>query len=126
MLASSSDDSILKADSSASASSDLIPDTIDNCPNTPNLPQQNSDTDLLGDACDPDDDNDFSLDDADCAPTNAAINPSATEICDGIDNNCDLQVDEGFLDTDSDGTANCVDADDDNDLIPDVLIIVRR
>jgi len=32
---------------------------------------------------------------ADCDDTNAAINPNATVTCDGIDNNCDGQVDAG-------------------------------
>jgi len=41
------------------------------------------------------------------------------EQCDGIDNNCDTFVDEGFPDTDMDGDADCVDDDDDDDGIPD-------
>ena len=43
----------------------------------------------------------------------------AQEECDGLDNNCDNVVDEGFTDTDSDGQADCVDNDDDNDGIED-------
>ncbi|NNV57687.1 MopE-related protein, partial [Limnovirga soli] len=50
----------------------------------------------------------------------AAINPGATEVCDGIDNNCNGQTDEGFTDTDSDAIADCVDTDDDADGTPDV------
>ena len=38
-------------------------------------------------------------DKTDCDDTNAAINPGATEQCDGIDNNCNGQVDEGLLTT---------------------------
>jgi hypothetical protein len=49
----------------------------------------------------------------------AAINPGATEVCDGIDNNCDDQIDEGFTNTDGDSQADCVDADDDSDGIAD-------
>ncbi len=35
----------------------------------------------------------------DCDDANAAVNPGAAEICDGLDNDCDLQVDEGVKNT---------------------------
>ena len=40
---------------------------------------------------------------------------AAVEVCDGVDNTCDGNVDEGFDDADDDGEADCVDADDDGD-----------
>ena len=45
----------------------------------------------------------------DCNDANASINPGATEVCDGVDNDCDVQIDEGltfvtyYRDGDSDG-----------------------
>jgi hypothetical protein len=45
---------------------------------------------------------------------------ASPEVCDGVDNNCDLVIDESFIDSDGDGNADCVDEDDDNDTIPDV------
>ncbi len=42
------------------------------------------------------------------------------EVCDGIDNNCNGEVDEGFPNTDGDILADCIDEDDDNDAIEDV------
>jgi hypothetical protein len=46
----------------------------------------------------------------DCDDTNADVNPAATEVCDGIDNDCDDSIDEdaeggvdAYLDADEDG-----------------------
>ncbi|MBK7876545.1 MAG: pre-peptidase C-terminal domain-containing protein [Planctomycetes bacterium] len=44
----------------------------------------------------------------DCNDASAAINPAATELCDGIDNDCDASTDEGF-DADGDNVADCFD-----------------
>jgi hypothetical protein len=55
----------------------------------------------------------FVLDGADCNDTNPNIHPLATELCNGIDDNCDTQSDEGLGDTDGDGWGaacdNCPD-----------------
>lgn len=68
----------------------------------------------------------------DCDDGDAAISPGAAEVCDGVDNNCDDDIDEGFAtttyyaDTDEDGygdstasTENCAQptgyVDDDTD-----------
>jgi uncharacterized protein (TIGR02145 family) len=50
----------------------------------------------------------------DCNDNDPAINPGAVEVCDGIDNNCNGQVDEGF-DVDGDGYTTCEGDCDDND-----------
>ena len=94
---------------------DGISDYEDNCPYKPNPSQADFDLDNAGDACDSDDDDDKSADQDDCAPLNPSIFPGATEICNGIDENCNMLIDEGFTDTDADGLKNCVDNDDDND-----------
>ncbi len=58
------------------ADSDGIPDSEDNCPNDYNPYQADCNGDGAGDACD-------------------AINPTADEVCDNIDNDCDGTVDNG-------------------------------
>ena len=55
----------------------------------------------------------------DCAPTDPAVNPGEPEVCNGVDDNCIAGVDEGFADTDGNGSADCVDDDDDGDGTPD-------
>lgn len=62
----------------------------------------------------------YSLVSGDCNDNNNLINPNAIEVCDGVDNNCDLNIDENlptftyYLDADNDGfgdlnftTTNC-------------------
>ena len=64
-----------------------------------NLYYQDSDGDTYGNAavftgaCLPP--SGYVADSTDCNDSNAAVHPSATEICDGIDNDCDGQTDEG-------------------------------
>ena len=53
----------------------------------------------------------FVLDDNDCDDTDAAISPAATEVCDGADNDCNGETDEGFRDLDGDARADCVDSE---------------
>lgn len=61
-------------------------------------------------------DQDQSTSDVDCDDNNAAIHPSATELCNGIDDNCDGVVDgadavgvvSGFADVDGDGAGGAL------------------
>ena len=47
----------------------------------------------------------------DCDDTDAAIRPTALEICDGIDNNCDHRIDEGCEEGDDDDSSAAGDDD---------------
>ena len=106
----------------------------DNCPNVANLSQTNTDIDGLGDACDPDDDNDGVLDGEDNCPLTANASQTDTD-GDGLGDACDPDDDDdGVLDgsdncpnvanpsqtnTDIDGLGDACDPDDDNDGVLD-------
>ena len=78
---------------------DGVLDSVDNCPNTPNADQLDTDGDGVGDACDDDIDGDGFLNTAD---------------------NCPLIANDQ-TDTDLDGLGDACDDDDDNDLVLDAV-----
>jgi len=56
----------------------------------------------------------YVADDTDCDDTDPNANPGETEVCDGVDNNCDNAIDEGlasdwFADVDTDGFGDAYD-----------------
>ncbi|NUN15853.1 MAG: thrombospondin type 3 repeat-containing protein [Myxococcales bacterium] len=85
---------------------DGVDDVDDNCtpgkhqPNNPgdwfNAAQDDVDNDGTGDKCDKDNDNDGEPDKTDCDPLNSTVKPGAKELCDGLDNDCDNEIDEDF------------------------------
>jgi hypothetical protein len=97
------------------ADNDGVPNSLDNCPFVYNPDQLDFDLDGRGDKCDPDIDDDGVPNEEDCEPFNPHIYPSAPELCDGMDNNCNGTTDEGFPDTDLNGVADCIDTDMDGD-----------
>ena len=82
----------------------------------------NTDGDPQADCVDADDDNDGVSDAAEIAAGSDPLNPgSKPEVCDGVDNDLNQGIDEGFPDNDQDGLADCVDPDDDNDFVLDAI-----
>jgi len=73
---------------------DGVDDLDDNCPEVPNEDQADLDDDGAGDACDEDDDGDDFNDDVDCQPLNPMVFPGAPEVCNGVDDDCDDEIDE--------------------------------
>jgi hypothetical protein len=98
---------------------DGVVDAEDNCIDVPNGDQLDSDEDGAGDACDADDDNDGTPDESDCMPLNPVISPEMKELCNGMDDNCNDEIDEGFLDSNGDGTKDCMEPDSDGDAVFD-------
>ena len=50
--------------------------------------------------------------DGDCDDGDPDVHPGRAEDCNGIDDNCNDLIDEGFGDGDGDGTADCMDSED--------------
>jgi len=64
----------------------------------------------------PDADGDGFISDAlggnDCDDDDASYSPGLPDDCDGIDQDCNGSIDDGWPDTDGDGTADCIDSED--------------
>ena len=93
---------------------DSIPDEVDNCPETYNPDQVDNDEDGIGDACDPDDDNDNVPDDEEDGDTDG----------DGIPDQYDPDDDGDGIPTkeeDPNENGDPTDDDTDDDGIPDYL-----
>ena len=58
----------------------------------------------------------YADDDSDCDDADASANPGASEVCDGVDNDCDGSVDEGH-DSDGDGITDCTEIEYEVDFI---------
>ena len=77
-----------------------------------NCVDANDDNDALPDSTDTDNDNDGIGDVVDLDDDNDGV--AEVELCNGVDDDSDRLIDEGF-DADRDGIPSCRDADDDND-----------
>ena len=128
---------LVNLDDERDTDEDGILDDVDNCPETANTNQLDTDGDGIGDVCDDDKDGDGTPNDEDAFPLDPEEDTDTDE--DGTGDNADTdddgdgQSDEDeiacgsdpldseslSLDTDGDSIPDCVDTDDDNDGILD-------
>ena len=118
----------------ADADGDLVPDFQDNCDNVPNGPLQEGqlfvgnqtdlDVDSLGDACDPDDDNDTFCDPGQSSPSCTGSDFGQTEFYPAGHDHSPLPLDCRQISEDVGGDAfhdsdGCPEPDNDNDGVSD-------
>ena len=84
----------------ADGDGDGVGDVCDNCPTTPNADQANADGDPAGAVCD-------------CNDNDPNVYPGASELCNGVDDDCNTLIDDNAIDqttwyedSDNDGFGN--------------------
>ncbi len=101
------DDFPLDSTETLDSDSDTIGNNSDNCIDTENTDQLDTDLDGQGDACDSDDDGDGIEDSVDLFP----LTPWTEEVCDQIDNDQDGEIDENVCEDGSESVHYPLDAD---------------